>query len=117
MWPAVLPLPPNFEADRMAAILPAPNERARKNERAILQALASRGQVAVAESLNVSESTISRMKEGEITRMSVLLSALGLKVVPIELKCYRPRDIEMLMHGARSYFERLEGPEQLEFDE
>ena len=57
-------------------------EIARKNETAILQRLASTGQKTVAEALNVSESTISRWKDGDVERTAMLLAFLDLQLVP-----------------------------------
>lgn len=66
----------------MVEVSPALRERSRKNETAILSALAERSQVRVAELLNTSESTISLMKkDGRIEQMASFLSALGLKLV------------------------------------
>lgn len=55
----------------------------RKNETSILSGLAHSGQVHVAEALGVSESSISRMKDGQILHMARFLTACGMKVVPI----------------------------------
>ncbi len=56
-------------------------ELANKNEAAILRALARIGQKAVAESLGVSESAVSRMKSGgELVKTAELLAALGLEL-------------------------------------
>lgn len=60
---------------------PEQHERAREFEALILQQLASVGQRAVASALDVSESTVSRMKGGEIETMCRLLAALELQVV------------------------------------
>lgn len=75
--------------------------RARKNEALILQRLASEGQAPVAEALEVSESTVSRFKDGDIARFARLLAVLGLKATPQEYKCYKPEYIEWLLQGAR----------------
>lgn len=78
-------------------------ERARKNESAILQGLASAGQATVAKHLECSESTVSRMKsEGELRQMAKLLAACGLKVVPQEYRCAKPEIIEAAMVFARA---------------
>lgn len=61
---------------------PGQHERAREFESLILQQLASVGQRTVANALDVSESTISRMKGGEIETLCRLLAALELQVVP-----------------------------------
>lgn len=50
---------------------------ARKNEKIILQRLAELGQVNVAKAMGVDESTISRMKNGDIAKAALLLAALG----------------------------------------
>lgn len=56
-------------------------ELANKNETAILRALACIGQKAVAESLGVSESAVSRMKSGgDIAKTADLLAVLGLEL-------------------------------------
>lgn len=72
------------------------DSRARKNESAILSALAERGQRHVADELGMSESAISRMKEGQIAQIAKLLSACHLKAVPINVRCFDPSYIEAL---------------------
>lgn len=57
-------------------------ERARKYEALILQQLAVIGQRTVANALDVSESTVSRMKGGEIENICRLLVSLELQLVP-----------------------------------
>ena len=90
---------------------------ARKFEQLILQRLASVGQRPVAEALGTSESTISRMKDGEIQRFCQLLAALNLKCTSREMRCFNPKDVEMLMHGHRRWTEHLQSVEQLWDDE
>jgi hypothetical protein len=63
-------------------------ERARKNHTLILQRLASVGQSQLAQALGVSESAVSRMKDKELADLSKLLAVLGLKVVPLEMRCF-----------------------------
>lgn len=76
-------------------------ERARKNEKVILSALAEVSQLIAANSMGVSESTVSRMKSGDIEQAGKLLAALGLKVVPIGFHCYPEDEIEALRILAR----------------
>lgn len=64
--------------------------RARKNESEVLKALAETGQAVAARDLGVHESTVSRMKDGEIERFCSLLAAVGLKVVPMDYRCVNP---------------------------
>ena len=49
----------------------------------ILQRLVSVGQKTIADAIHLSESTVSRWKEGEIERWSKVLALLELQVVPI----------------------------------
>ena len=57
-------------------------ETARKNERAVLHALAACGQKAVCEAVGWSESKISRMKDGELEALCKAIAFAGLKLVP-----------------------------------
>lgn len=74
----------------------SPVERARKNVQVVLQALAATGQNEVARSMAVHESTISRMKDGQIDTFGAMLAHLGLKVVPAGMKCFAPDYVEAL---------------------
>lgn len=65
----------------MSPLTAEAQERARQYESLILQQLASVGQRTAAAALDVSESTVSRMKGGEIETMCRLLAALELQVV------------------------------------
>jgi len=60
-----------------------PSARAREIESLVLQRLLSVGQKTVADAMTLSESTVSRWKEGEIERWSKVLALLGLQVVPV----------------------------------
>jgi len=93
------------------------DERARKNEMAILRGLAQAGQRRVAECMGVSETTVSRMKEAEIGRVGRLLAACGLKAVPVTMRCYRPESIQALLTLAQERLAQIETPEQLVWDE
>ncbi len=74
---------------------------ARKINAVLLQRLASVGGRAVAESLGISESTVSRWKDGDLERMAQTLSVLGLKVVPVSHQCFAPGYVEALKMLAR----------------
>jgi len=65
-------------------------ERARKNEQTILRGLASVGQSVVAQGLDIHESTVSKMKQGELRKIATLLSLCGFKVVPAGHLCGDP---------------------------
>lgn len=87
----------------MNAASPTTDERARKNLTTILQGLARVGQTSAAEAMKVSESTVSRMKDSDLERLAALLAVMGLKVVPVQFKCYRPDDIEPYIQLARQH--------------
>ena len=70
----------------MTELSPAQRETARKNERAVLHALAACGQRYVAEVSGISESRLSRMKDGGLEELCVALAAAGLKVVPADAR-------------------------------
>lgn len=61
---------------------PEQDARAREFESLILSQLLSTGQKPIADAIGVSESTVSRWKEGEIERWCKVLALLGLQVVP-----------------------------------
>jgi len=64
--------------------------RARGIEAMVLRRLGERGQAAAAQALQVSESAISRLKDGQITTICRLIAFLGLKVVPEEYREVNP---------------------------
>ncbi len=99
-----------------ATVLPF-SERARKNEQALLRAVASVGQKTIAEALGVSEATVSRMKDGEFERFSRLAARCGLKLVPVEMKCYRPESIAAILTLAQERMDEIKTPDQLVWDE
>lgn len=85
----------------------------RKIEAVILQKLASVGQARVAEALGISESTVSRLKDGDISRFSKILAEIGLKAVPVSYRCYKPDYIEFLLQAARIGVRSLQSAEDL----
>ena len=80
----------------MTASSNSPIERSRKNVQIVLQALAAAGQNEIARVMAVHESTISRMKDGQIDTFGALLAHLGLKVVPVGMQCFNPAYVEAL---------------------
>lgn len=99
----------------MAALSPPPDERTRKIVQVIFQRLSSVGQVAVAEQLSVSEATVSRMKD-DVPRFAGMLSRLGLKVVPVEMKCYDENTLASILQLAQQRMAQLQTPSQLAQD-
>jgi hypothetical protein len=89
------------------------DERAQKNQTLILTRLQSVGQARLAEALNTSESTVSRWKAEQIEQCARALSALGLKVVPTEARCFDPKQIEAILQLAKLKMSEIEGADQL----
>lgn len=68
-----------------------PGERARKTVQLVLQRMQEPATgIAVAASMGVSESTVSRIKTERLEEVALFLAVLGLKVVPAEFKCVNP---------------------------
>jgi len=98
----------------MTALSDDTHARARKNHSTILQRLSSVGQTRVAEALDVSESTVSRIKELDLGKF---LAVLGLKAVPVAMQCYEPKQIGAILELARARMAQLDKPSLLEWDE
>lgn len=91
-------------------------ERAKRNHTAILQRLASVGQASLAKDLGCSEATISRWKSEQAEQCAKALATLGLKVVPIEMRCYPPKVIGAILELAKERLAEVEKPEELAWD-
>lgn len=100
----------------MPEVSPDLDAAARRNERAILQALASAGISPVAEVTGVDESTVTRWKEKDIPRFCKMLAKLGIKCVPSAMRCYRPDAIAAIFTLARMQVEKAD-PQSLLWDE
>lgn len=96
----------------MAALSPPADESARKIAALIFQRLARTGQTQVAAALGVSDSNVSRMKD-EVPKFAGMLTALGLKVVPVEMQCYDEPTITAILTLARQRMAQLETVKQL----
>lgn len=100
----------------MGAPSPQLDERARKNLASIFQGLSTVTQVKVAERLELSEPTISRMKEKEAAEMARFLAACGLKVVPERYECEDPVYLSSLKLLASRYLASVAPAPQLDQD-
>lgn len=93
-------------------------DRARKNEAAILKALAGFGQTRLADLMGVSESQISRQKSsGDLSKTAEMLAHLGLKVVPERMQCFDPEYVEHLRALAQLGLRQPSADQVLEWDE
>ena len=89
------------------------DERAQKNQTLILSRLQSVGQAKLAEALQTSESTISRWKAEQIEQTAKALAVLGLKVVPTDVRCFDPRQIDAILQLAKLKLSEIDGADQL----
>lgn len=95
----------------------AARERARKFHALALQRLASVGQVTVSEALGCSESTVSRCVNDNLERVCQVFAAIGLKVVPQEVKCYPSAQIDAIFTLAKSSIEKMDSADKLTFED
>lgn len=91
--------------------------RARKNLAAIFQRLSEVGQSVVAQRLSVSDATVSRWKTEDAELCAKLLAEIGLKVVPIGLKCFSPAKITAILQLAKDHLAGIEKADELAWDE
>lgn len=75
-------------------------ESARKIETTFRNALADMGQARVADKMNTSESTISRMKDSSIENFALLIAALNLNIVGKDQAVISKADLQVLRHLA-----------------
>jgi DNA-binding transcriptional regulator YdaS (Cro superfamily) len=101
----------------MAESLTERDERARKTLSLIFQRLSSVGQARLAEQLSLSEASVSRWKSEQAEVCAKALAALGLKVVPEEMRCYHPKKIDAILVLAKAHLEGMNGAESLAWDE
>lgn len=101
-------------------------ENARKIHSVLLQALSAKGQEPIASHLGVSAATVSRMKNDEgqrhwsdvtFSQVAHLLDSLGLKAVPVGMKCYDPAKIDWAIKGAQEYARTLRSSDDLIWDD
>jgi hypothetical protein len=103
--------------ETVSAVSGESDTKSRKYLSLTLQQLASVGGRAAAAAIGVHESTVSRMKDGELERYCRLVEALGLKIVSQEMKCYRPADIDPYIQLAKRHMEQVNSAEQLVWED
>ena len=74
---------------------------ARKGHTLVLQKLQEHVQGDVADALGLTDCSLSRLKTAHLEEVIKLLALLGIKLVPAELKCYRPDLIEVIFQEYR----------------
>ena len=92
----------------MSSVHRTPDETARKSVSLVLQRLAPDGtQRNVAQAWGVSESTVSRLKD-QIEPVLKLCAQLGIKCVPVEMKCYSARELDAMFVLAKANMNRAD---------
>jgi hypothetical protein len=92
-------------------------DRARRIESELIKRLRTVGQAAVAEVCEVDASTVSRLcgdSKFGFKQFAQTMALFGLKAVPIEMKCYRPEEIEPYIQLAAQHMRRVRGAHDLE---
>ena len=84
----------------MTEVSPDVRESARKIETTLRNALAEMGQARVADKMNVSESTISRMKEADIEKFALFIAAINCSIVSKDQRVISASDLQVLKHLA-----------------
>ncbi|THJ36189.1 hypothetical protein E8K88_02695 [Lampropedia aestuarii] len=75
-------------------------ESARKIETTLRNALADMGQARVADKMNTSESTISRLKNENIENIALFIAALNLNILGKDHFVISKTDLQVLRHAA-----------------
>ena len=101
----------------MTTVSANPSERARKAYLTVLQRLQDPGTgVAVAAAMGVSESTVSRFKNEHMETLCQVLAHLGLKVVPVEMQCFPPEQVQALLTLSKAHLASVQQVDQLSWD-
>ena len=90
-----------------------------KSSQRLRKSLAERGQSAVAAACNVDIATVSRwLSEGRFEQFCTAIEALGLKLLPEEMKCVKStEELEHLIWWARKGMDSVKRAEDLTFEE
>lgn len=83
-----------------------------------MQRAARIGQNDVGLAIGLDGSAVSRhmSDEKDMTRSLAILAALGLKVVPAEMKCFPPKKMQMILDLARDHLNQIQDVEQLTWE-
>ena len=84
----------------MAEVSQDVRESARKIETTLRNQLAEMGQARVADKMNVSESTISRMKDADIDKFALFIAAINCNIVGKDQRVVSASDLQVLKHLA-----------------
>ena len=82
-----------------------------------MQALSRAGSEPLAREIGVSEATVSRLKNEHLPHFARLLASCGLKVVPVEMQCYRADSIAAMVTLAKERMEQITSPASLTWED
>ena len=74
-------------------------------------------QAAIAAAAGISAPKMSRMLSDHLDDWTLILAHAGLKVVPVETKCFQEDQINALLVQAKAYMARVDTPASLVWDE
>jgi DNA-binding NarL/FixJ family response regulator len=95
-----------------------PAIRARKIASIVLRRVHSgTTQDAIAASMGVNPSTVSRLLSEHLDKLALVLVHAGLRVVDENKRCYDPEYVEALMLLAREHMQRTQLARELDWDE
>jgi adenylosuccinate lyase len=92
-------------------------ERARKYFALAFQRISSVGQNKIAEQIKTSEATVSRFVQKDLEMACQVLAEVGLKVVPVDMKCFPQDQIEAIFALAKARMQEMDSAEKLQFDD
>lgn len=84
----------------------------------VLQRLQEPGRaVAIAAAMGVSESTVSRLKNEHLESLCELLAHAGMKIVPVEVKCFPAEKIDALLTLAKAHLAEVESADDIVWED
>jgi len=92
-------------------------DRARKNARILGRHVAEVGIIETANFAGIGKSTIAAWFNENRDAMGRALAYMGLKVVPANMRCYDPAEIEAILTLARQSVARMRSADDLTFDD
>lgn len=94
-----------------------PLERARKNARILGKHIEAAGLEQTAAFAGIGKSTVGAWFNENRDAMGKALAFIGLKVVPVDMRCYDPEQIEAIFTLAKTSVRRMRSADDLDFDE
>ena len=94
-----------------------PLERARKNARILGKHIEAAGIEPTAAFAGIGKSTVGAWFNENRDAMGKALAFVGLKVVPVDMRCYDPEQIEAIFTLAKTSVRRMRSADDLNFDE